>query len=157
MAKKIHQGRQSQKQAQAAVSLLRSKTKIATTTFGKHLTLDAYGCDSHVLDNMEIIFKFLDELPAKIAMHKIITPYVIKCGGNNLKDCGGISGFVMIAESHISIHTFPAKKYLTMDLYSCNLFDHNKVIKIVKDVFSYQQLEKHIIKRGLLFPKDNLA
>ena len=121
-------------------------------TFGKHLTLDAYNCDCAALNSMEEIFAFLDTLPEQIGMHKIITPYVIKCAGNDLKDCGGISGFVMIAESHISIHTFPAKKYLTMDLYSCKMFDHKKVIAIVKNIFKYKSLEKHIIKRGLKFP-----
>ena len=126
-------------------------------TFGKHLTLDAYECDYTVLDSMETIFTFLDELPEKIGMHKIITPYTIKCGGNDIKDCGGISGFVMIAESHIAIHTFPAKQYLTMDLYSCNQFDETKVIQMVKELFKYRRLEKHIIKRGLRFPKENLV
>lgn len=127
-----------------------------TTTFGKHLTVDAYGCDPQTLDNMEVIFNFLDKLPGEIKMHKIITPYVIKCGANDKKDCGGVSGFVMITESHISIHTFPAKQYLTMDVYSCNMFDEKKVISITKKIFKYQSLEKHMIKRGLKFPKDNL-
>ena len=157
MDKKINQRRQSQTQTKAANSSLQAKAKNATITFGKHLTLDAYGCDCQALDNMEMIYKFLDELPGKIAMRPITPPFVIRFAGNDKKDPGGISAFIMIAESHISIHTFPAKKYLTMDLYSCNMFDHNKVIKIVKDVFGYQKLEKHIIKRGLRFPKDNLV
>ena len=136
-----------------AISISRkSARKPRYVTFGKHLTLDAYNCDCDALNSMEKIFTFLDTLPEQIGMHKIITPYVIKCAGNDLKDCGGISGFVMIAESHISIHTFPDKKYLTMDLYSCNMFDHQKVITIVKNLFKYKSLEKHIIKRGLKFP-----
>ena len=130
------------------------KKKSRHVTFGKHLTLDAYGCDEKVLNNMDIMFQFLDTLPEQIHMHKIITPYVIRCKANDKKDCGGISGFVMIAESHISIHTFPAKKYLTMDLYSCNIFDHETVIKKVKELFCYTSLERHVIKRGLKFPKE---
>ena len=136
--------------------MTKTHTKISTITFGKHLTVDAYGCDHQVLDDMSAIFSFLDELPGQIAMRKITTPYVIKCAGNDIKDCGGVSGFVIIAESHIAIHTFPAKKYLTMDLYSCNMFDEKKVIAIVKKIFKYQSLEKHVIKRGLKFPKNNL-
>lgn len=128
-----------------------------TVTFGKHLTIDAYGCDSVALNSMEICFQVLNNLPAKIAMHPITTPYVIRVAGNNKKDCGGISGFVMIAESHIALHTFPAKKYLTMDVYSCTMFDEKIVLKFVKEVFDYQSLEKYIVKRGLKFPKDNLV
>lgn len=128
-----------------------------TVIFGKHLTIDAYGCDYEALDSMDINFKLLDELPEKIGMHKITTPYVIRAFPNDIKDCGGVSGFVMIAESHISVHTFPAKKYLTMDLYSCNVFDHQKVLRIVKETYKYKSIETHVIKRGLKFPKENLV
>lgn len=128
-----------------------------TVTFGKHLTVDAYGCSFEALDSMDVNFKLLDELPGRIQMHKITTPYVIRAAPNDIKDCGGVSGFVMIAESHISVHTFPAKKYLTMDLYSCSNFDEAKVLKIVKEVYQYTSIEKHVIKRGLKFPKSNLV
>lgn len=126
-------------------------------TFGKHLTIDAYGCEPGALSDMGGIFTFLDELPEKIGMHKIITPYVINCKPNDKKDCGGISGFVMIAESHISIHTFPAKRYLTMDVYSCSMFKEKPVLSIVKNMFKYREVETHIVKRGLKFPKENLV
>jgi len=35
------------------------------------------------------------------------------------KDPGGWSGFVIIAESHISIHTFPARRFVSIDVYTC--------------------------------------
>ena len=38
---------------------------------------------------------------------------------NNKKDPGGLSGFVLIAESHISIHRFPRRGFVTADVYSC--------------------------------------
>ena len=128
-----------------------------TVTFGKHLTIDAYGCDYEALDSMDANFKLLNEMPGRIAMHKITTPYVIRAAPNDIKDCGGVSGFVMIAESHISVHTFPSKKYLTMDLYSCSNFDESKVLKIVKETYKYDKVETHVIKRGLKFPKENLV
>jgi S-adenosylmethionine decarboxylase len=133
------------------------RTAARTVTFGKHLTIDAYGCDYEALDSMDVNFKLLDELPGRIAMRKITTPYVIRALPNDAKDCGGVSGFVMIAESHISVHTFPAKKYLTMDLYSCSDFDAKSVLKIVKETYKYQSVEVHLIKRGLRFPVDNLV
>lgn len=133
------------------------KDGIRTVIFGKHLTIDAYGCDYEVLNSMDANFKLLDELPGKIAMHKITTPYVIRAVPNDIKDCGGVSGFVMIAESHIAIHTFPAKKYLTMDLYSCSNFEEKNVLKIVKETYGYERVETHVIRRGLKFPEKNLV
>jgi len=134
-----------------------STKKISTVVFGKHLTIDAYRCNATALNSLEICFQVLSSLPAKIAMRPITTPYVIRAEGNDKKDCGGISGFVMIAESHISLHTFPAKQYLTMDVYSCAMFDEKIALKFIKEMFSYQSLEKHIVKRGLKFPKNNLV
>ncbi len=129
----------------------------STETFGKHLTVDAYGCDLRALDDFEVVFRVLDELPGRVAMHKITTPYVIRAGANDIKDCGGLSGFVMIAESHISIHTFPKKRYLTFDLYSCSMFDEAVVLHYLRGTFLWEKLEKHVITRGRMFPKDNLA
>ena len=125
--------------------------------FGKHLTLDAYGCDFAALDDFEVVFRVLDELPGKVQMHKITTPYVIRAGANDLKDCGGLSGFVMIAESHISIHTFPKKLYFTFDLYSCSMFDEKPVLSFLRQAFRWKKIEKHVIARGRMFPKDNLV
>lgn len=133
------------------------KQSSSTETFGKHLTIDAYGCDAHALDDFEVVFRVLDELPGKVQMHKITTPYVIRAGANDLKDCGGLSGFVMIAESHISIHTFPKKRYLTFDLYSCSMFDEGPVLAFLREAFGWEKLEKHVIARGQMFPKDNLV
>lgn len=120
--------------------------------FGTHLTLDGYLGDSVRLNNMEKVFSVLDTLPEKLGMHKIITPYVIKCGGNDKKDPGGVSGFVMIAESHISIHTFPDRRFVSIDIYTCK--DHletEKIIDILKGEFGLKETETNIIKRGKRF------
>ncbi len=120
--------------------------------FGTHLTLDGYLGDSVRLNSMEKVFSVLDTLPEKLGMHKIITPYVIKCGGNDKKDPGGISGFVMIAESHISIHTFPDRKFVSIDVYTCQ--DHlatEKIVGILKDEFGLRETETNVIKRGKRF------
>lgn len=128
------------------------KETIKTGTFGKHLTIDGYDCDRKALDDMELCFRVLGELPKRIKMHPITAPYIVRFAGNDKKDCGGLSGFVMIAESHVSLHTFPVKGYITMDVYSCTMFDERIALRYIKDVFRYKTLEKHIIKRGLKFP-----
>jgi len=75
--------------------------------FGPHLTLDLYSCDKKRIVDKKFIEKFLDKFPIIIGMHKISKPFVIYYKGKkNSFDKGGVSGFVLIAESHISIHTF---------------------------------------------------
>ena len=47
---------------------------------------------------------------------KIMPPYVFRYHGEVPEDWG-VSGVVLIAESHISIHTFPDKGYLSLDIF----------------------------------------
>ncbi len=133
--------------------IINVKLKMEEETFGLHQTLDCYKCDEDALDNYEIVSEFLDTLPEKIKMNKISKPLVIRCGGVSEKDQGGISGFVMIAESHISIHTFPNRRFMTMDVYSCNKFDAERVKEIVTRFFSVGKFEENIIRRGKEFKK----
>ena len=122
------------------------------TGFGQHLTLDGYGCNRQHLENLELIYSFLDEYPQQIQMTKIMPPYVFKYNGAKPEDWG-ISGFVLIAESHISIHTFPEKDYLSLDIFSCKSFDIPMAIAHIKEKFVIKKCEQHILNRGLEFPK----
>ena len=61
----------------------------------------------------------------------------------------GVSGFVIIAESHISVHTFPDRNYLNVDVFSCKEFDIENAKKEVKSMFQIDKLECWILDRGL--------
>jgi S-adenosylmethionine decarboxylase len=128
----------------------RNKTQEA---FGLHLTLDCYGCALESLTNMDTIYQFLDKMPDEIHMTKIMPPYVFKYDAK-LPEDSGISGFVLIAESHISVHTFPNRDgYLSLDIFSCNNFDTVKALDLVQDQFKMTKHEAHVFDRGLEFPK----
>ena len=47
----------------------------------------------------------------------------------------GYSTFAMIAESHLTIHTFPELKYFSFDCYSCKNFDTDKVMTVISEFF----------------------
>ena len=64
----------------------------------------------------------------------------------------GISGFVMIAESHISIHTFPDQDYIFMDIFSCRNFDTKSAIKYLLNAFDAKKYTTNVLKRGMDFP-----
>ena len=120
-----------------------------TQHFGVHLTIDGYGGDQGLLNNMDNIFKCSDELPKLLQMRTITTPYVVRIGANEKKDPGGLSGFVMIAESHISIHTFPEDQFVSIDVYTCqNQLDDETVINYFNQAFKLQNVETNKIIRG---------
>ena len=131
--------------------------KPKTETFGYHYMLDCYECDVEKLGDMDVVFDALDKLPEKIGMKKIITPYVVKAGDNGKKDPGGYSGFVMIAESHISIHTFVRRKFTSIDVYSCKWFDPDLCQKYFLDIFKVGKYEEQFIERAKEYPAENIA
>ena len=99
-----------------------------------HLAIDAYGADPAKLSDETLVFRFLDEYPDVIGMTKVAAPQVYSYTGK-VPDDWGVSGFVIIAESHISVHTFPDKGYLNIDIFSCNDFDISASLDDVKSAF----------------------
>ena len=81
-------------------------------------------------------------------MTKIAPPYVCRYVGSKPQDWG-VSGFVLIAESHISVHTFPARNYINVDIFSCKRFDAEKALAEVKEFFSLKDVKSWTLERGL--------
>jgi len=121
--------------------------------FGPHLMLDGYGCDKAKLEDLNLIYRILDELPARIGMTRIMPPYVFKYSGLKPEDWG-ISGFVLIAESHISIHTFPEKNFVTADIFSCKNFNAEFASAYLQKAFGMTKVELNVVDRGTEFPKE---
>lgn len=123
-------------------------------SFGQHLTIDASFCNRKKLADQSLVYDILNQLPAKIGMTKMTLPHVVKW-----MDPGatipGISGFVMIAESHISIHTFPEKDYVFMDVFSCKNFDTEKATELLTSVFESKKCNKNVLERGTDFPRSH--
>lgn len=111
--------------------------------------IDGYGGSYEKLNNKELVLECLNELPEKLEMHKLAEPSVYYAPENNKKDPGGWSGFVVIAESHISIHTFPVNGFLSTDVYSCkNGMDSEFILNYFKEKFELKEMEHNFIKRG---------
>ena len=112
-----------------------------------HLAVDGYGGDPSKLQDVKLISSFLDEHPSAIGMTKIVPPLVYTYRGETPEDWG-VSGFVLIAESHVSIHTFPDRGYLSIDVFSCKEFDPSPSVDEVKAAFSLQEVRVWILDRG---------
>lgn len=127
--------------------------------FGPHLTLDLYGCRRGKLSDISFITHILEDLPDMISMHKISPVSVSAFAGNPMGredsfDQGGISGFVLIAESHIAIHTFIAQDFASIDIFSCKEFDVKKSEEWLVREFEAKKAEKNLFARGKEFPKN---
>lgn len=132
-------------------------SEVAHVNFGEHLTIDGYGGDPEKLDDRELVMGCLSELPERLGMHKLAEPVVYFAKGNDDKDPGGWSGFVVIEESHISVHTFPGRGFVSADVYTCkNGMDTEFIVSYFKDVFGLEDVEENFLKRGTRYPAFNL-
>lgn len=119
--------------------------------YGPHLMLDLNSCNPAILDNLESCYQLLDELPEKIGMTKITRPYVFRYEGK-VPGEEGITGVVIIAESHISLHTYPSKNYVFVDLFSCKPFDVEEAKEHIIRFFQSEKPTEHLKIRGADFP-----
>ena len=99
-----------------------------------HVLVDCYGCPREKLTNIDFIRETLDTLPAKINMTKVASPSVFKYEGRRVED-SGVSGVVLIAESHISIHTFPDKGHAFIDIFSRKEFAVDQALNELITIF----------------------
>jgi len=121
-------------------------------SFGPHLTIDLKGCPKELLSDYSLHFEFLKRLPELIHMTPITQPYVFPYEGLIPTD-KGITGVAIIAESHLSIHSFEEKGYSFIDIFSCKDFNVDEAIRIILEMFKPADYEINLVKRGLDFPR----
>ncbi|PZC44770.1 MAG: S-adenosylmethionine decarboxylase [Chloroflexi bacterium] len=114
------------------------------------MIIDGYKADFKKLSDKTVVYDFLNMLPEEIKMTKLIEPQVYLYKGNKKEDWG-VSGFVLIAESHISVHTFPDREYINIDIFSCKKFDSYKSEKQAKDFFNIGKIKSVTLERGIDF------
>lgn len=115
--------------------------------------MDLNGCNKKKLKDVGFVYNFLDELPETIGMTKIMPPYTFSYSGLKPEDCG-VSGIVLIAESHIATHTFSEKGFASVDIFSCKEFDMENASDIITSKFEAKTFERNFMMRGRHFPKD---
>jgi len=81
-------------------------------TIGRHLIAEFYGCNRKTLDDVAAIRRHL-RAAARAIGATIVGDTFHKFSPQ------GVSGSVVIAESHLSIHTWPETGYVAVDIYTC--------------------------------------
>lgn len=113
-----------------------------------HLIVDGYGCDPERLSNVDIVQRFLGDTPDAIGMKRISPVYVCQLQGED-DGQNGVSGFVIIAESHIAIHTWPERGTVWADIFSCKSFDVERVQQVLMETFDIKRMDVDVLPRGL--------
>lgn len=125
-----------------------TKLKPLSQAYGLHLLLDGYGADSKKLGDISLLYKTLDTLPEKIGMTKVGFPHIIQF---TKAPIAGISGFIFIVESHISIRTYSEQRFISVDIYSCKQFKPDKAVQFLERIYAIKDIESKLVRRGRQF------
>jgi S-adenosylmethionine decarboxylase len=112
-----------------------------------HLMLELYGCDRQLLENESLVRRALDEYPARVGMEKVSPVHLYQIETSNPLDAG-LSGFVVIAQSHISLHAWPEYGEVDIDVCSCKEFSQEEAIAFAREIFQSDDVESHFVVRA---------
>ena len=118
--------------------------KMQLETLGRHILVEFYNCNEETMKSPELIEKFMNEA-ARRANATIVNsvfhhfnPY-------------GVSGAVIISESHLAIHTWPEYKYAAVDLFTCgDMLDPLAAFTLLKMKLKAERFDLKKVFRGSL-------
>lgn len=107
---------------------------------GRHILLDCW--DANNLDNLEHI---------ETTLRNAVTASgatLLHIHLHHFTPNGGVSGVAVLAESHISIHTWPERDYAALDIFMCGNTKPENAIPIFKDAFNTENIQTTEHLRG---------
>ncbi len=107
---------------------------------GTHLIADFWGASR--LDDLQLMEKALREAVEK-AKATLLHIHL-----HHFTPNGGISGVAVLAESHISVHSWPERDFAAFDVFMCGDSEPEKAIDVLKEAFIPERVELHTILRG---------
>jgi S-adenosylmethionine decarboxylase len=107
---------------------------------GRHLILDLWEADA--LDDAEVIENALRD-SVEEAGATLLHIHLHRFEPN-----GGVSGVAVLAESHISIHPWPERRYAALDVFMCGNCDPEKTVPVLRRAFSPRFIVVNEFRRG---------
>lgn len=117
---------------------------------GRHLIVELTGCNRSLLDNHKLLESYLNE-SARLSGATIVKSEFHRYNPQ------GVSGVVVIAESHISIHTWPEYGYAALDFFTCGeAVDPYRACEYMKEKLKAKNAHISELKRGLPSATDEI-
>ena len=114
--------------------------EISDQVAGKHYIVDLYGAS--FLTDIVVMEKALIDA-AHIAGATLLHIHLHK-----FTEGGGITGVALLAESHISVHSWPERNYAAFDVFMCGNAQPQKAVELLNKVFLPERTEVKEILRG---------
>ena len=113
-----------------------------------HLIVEEFCKNKELINTKEALNKWLLDTVESINMHAVAGPFVHEFEEPR-GQYKGLTGIVVLAESHISIHTFPEYGYTFIDVFSCFWFDAWTLKEAIKQQFEMDIRNTFTIPRSI--------
>lgn len=117
---------------------------VEEVNLGQHVLAEFFECDPNILNSIDKVEKYMVDA-------------ALECGATIVQKCFhmfnpyGVSGVVIISESHLAIHTWPELGYAAVDLFTCgDKCDPKVSYEFLKKKFHCQNATFTELKRGIL-------
>jgi S-adenosylmethionine decarboxylase len=109
---------------------------------GSHLLVDFYDVAPERLNDADALARLLNAAAAAGHMHPLGSPVMHSFPG------GGVTGFLLLSESHLALHTYPEHGYLALDLFSCGQADPRAALAVFREALTPGYDQATAIVRG---------
>ena len=107
---------------------------------GAHLIIDLYGADRlDDIDHIEAALRRAVNAASATLLHIHL---------HHFEPNGGVSGVAVLAESHISIHTWPENGYAALDVFMCGKANPDACIPVLREAFAPKNIAVSELLRG---------
>ena len=111
---------------------------------GRHSIIEYYGCPSEIMNNLEVIEQAFLTAARKMGATIVASEF-------HQFNPYGISGMIIISESHLSIHTWPEYGYAAVDIFTCGeVIDPQVAHSILREALQSTQESVIEMRRGVL-------
>jgi S-adenosylmethionine decarboxylase len=109
---------------------------------GQHLFADLYGIEPSLLKDGGLLADCLQEAAKRCGLHPIGAPKMHAFPG------GGVTGVLLLSESHIALHTYPEHGYLALDIFSCGHGDPSAALEVFREALNPSEKQVTLLVRG---------
>jgi S-adenosylmethionine/arginine decarboxylase-like enzyme len=140
--------------------------------FGKSYLLDMYNCKIGTCDDLELHYRFLEELVYRLGMTPMSQPLIIHAPVSfankteyvigdiwrttdeivrveKFPEKAGVSAWQPLIESGIQIHSLEPTHFSSLDVYTCGQLNPDVVREFAREKFGFISCEEHLIDRGI--------
>ena len=111
-------------------------------SIGSHILADLYGVSTQLLRSS----RELEALLRRAAVNAGAT--VVGSHFHSFGSAGGVTGVVLLAESHISIHTWPESDFAAVDIFMCGSANPQHALQALVDALAPSQQHVEVAARG---------